>query len=413
MSAALQEDGLQLVFERAADPYSSWWQRPFHYDMETGVGAPILVPEDAWVEDFALSPDGSTVAFSSRYNLLGLEDHDGYTSHVYLYDMATATMRSITVDSEFSNHTPMFSADGSTLVFTENPGIWDENAPRPDVIVHDLESGTNTNITDVGNGGYYHWAMEVSNDGSKVVYRQETNPHPWLWDDSDPFIVDSDLFVHDRTTGESIKIADGHHTQEGVGVRVESAGFIDDNSKLVFTRGEGSGIESDVLIFDLETGTTTTIGHGAGHVSAHGSTIVYTTAGITVGSGQNNLYGRFGDVFAYDLKTGITTSITEGSDGGIAGLRLSADESKVIFSSNATNLIDGEVDLNGDTSDVFIFDMESGALANITSGGNGDSFVGGISADGSRAIFTSHATNLVEGVIDTNGNQLDVFVFEI
>ncbi|WP_299362729.1 Ig-like domain-containing protein [uncultured Paracoccus sp.] len=418
---SLSQDGSKLIFQRVSDPdVSAWLQDTFIYDLETGQTTEVPALANAWATDYVISPDGSTVAFESWDNLLELENFHYDVSYMYLYDVETGAMRTITEGSVRVSWGPMFSADGSTLVFNshsdnlngidENGYIWDENGQRPDVIVHDLESGRNFNITDDGDWDYYHFALDVSSDGSMVTYHNQTDPYP----DSDPFIMENDLLLHDRTTGESIKIADGtFNTIDGGGVFVSSAGFIDNDSKLVFTRSEDYGTGADVLIYDLETGATTTVGQGARNVSAQASTILYTTAGATVVDNQPDTYGRSGDVVAYDIETGITTSLTEGSNGGIAGLQLSADGSKVIFSSNATNLIDGEVDLNGDIADVFIFDMNSGAMANITNGGNGDSYVGDISADGSRAIFTSHATNLVEGVIDTNGNQLDVFVFEI
>lgn len=85
---------------------------------------------------------------------------------------------------------------------------------------------------------------------------------------------------------------------------------------------------------------------------------------------------------------------------------ISGDGRFVAFQSNATNLVDG--DDNGVT-DVFVRDRANGTTERICGGvqGNGASFFPSISADGSRVAFMSAATNLVAG--DTNG-LLDVFL---
>jgi hypothetical protein len=98
---------------------------------------------------------------------------------------------------------------------------------------------------------------------------------------------------------------------------------------------------------------------------------------------------------------------------------LSADSNLVAFSSTSTNLVpDGT---NGDPGadpfdpagkDVFIFDILAGTVTRVSvsaaeAKGNGYSYGGTISADGSFVAFVSAATNLVLG--DLNGKR-DVFV---
>ena len=88
---------------------------------------------------------------------------------------------------------------------------------------------------------------------------------------------------------------------------------------------------------------------------------------------------------------------------------LSADGRYAAFTSRASNLVPD--DRNG-VSDVFVHDLLTGATARASVSADGEeadaaSFVSGISADGSRVAFTSLADNLVVG--DTNGRR-DVFV---
>jgi hypothetical protein len=88
---------------------------------------------------------------------------------------------------------------------------------------------------------------------------------------------------------------------------------------------------------------------------------------------------------------------------------ISTDGRYVAFYSYASNLVPG--DTNG-RSDVFVHDRVTGQTTRVSvasdgSQGNGDSFVGSISADGRYVAFVSGASNLVPG--DTN-DKADVFV---
>jgi len=93
---------------------------------------------------------------------------------------------------------------------------------------------------------------------------------------------------------------------------------------------------------------------------------------------------------------------------------ISADGRYVTFTSNASNLVEG--DTNGGT-DIFVHDRVTGETQRVsvasdgTQGNNGivDWITSFISADGRFVAFASKADNLVEG--DTNGVQ-DVFVHD-
>lgn len=91
---------------------------------------------------------------------------------------------------------------------------------------------------------------------------------------------------------------------------------------------------------------------------------------------------------------------------------ISADGRFVVFRSYATNLIAD--DTNG-SRDVFLRDTQSGTTSRLSvssngSQGNGDSFSPVISADGTKVVFASDASNLVPG--DTNG-VTDVFLRDV
>ncbi|MBI1690670.1 hypothetical protein D9Y22_18415 [Methylorubrum sp. DB1722] len=90
--------------------------------------------------------------------------------------------------------------------------------------------------------------------------------------------------------------------------------------------------------------------------------------------------------------------------------RISADGTKVAFTSFADNLVPGDTNLS---TDVFVKDLTTGALTRVSTAAdgtqsNGANFVSPtLSADGSRVAFDSRASNLVPN--DTNSVD-DVFV---
>jgi Tol biopolymer transport system component len=130
------------------------------------------------------------------------------------------------------------------------------------------------------------------------------------------------------------------------------------------------------------------------------------------------LFGTALRVLALDALTPITRVTTGISYTGSNDLSFSADMSTdaryVVFSSDATNLIDGQPDTNG-LRDIYRYDRQTGAtvLVSTDSSGNasnGASEVPVVSANGRYVAFHSLATNLVAG--DTNGVS-DIFLKDL
>jgi hypothetical protein len=104
------------------------------------------------------------------------------------------------------------------------------------------------------------------------------------------------------------------------------------------------------------------------------------------------------------VSNGALNEITNGANANSFIGQLSADGRYLAFASGASNLVPGDTN---NAEDVFVEDVQSGAVTMVSSGGNDVSFDPSISADGRYVAFASYATNLVAG--DTNG-QPDVFV---
>ncbi len=115
------------------------------------------------------------------------------------------------------------------------------------------------------------------------------------------------------------------------------------------------------------------------------------------------------DVFLRDRLIGTTTRVSEAWSGGDATGEsrypsISEDGRWIAFSSDAFDLVDD--DTNAST-DVFVFDRQSGQVSRVSMGwdgseGNGDSRTPSISGDGRYVAFRSGATNLVSESMDVS-----------
>ena len=158
--------------------------------------------------------------------------------------------------------------------------------------------------------------------------------------------------------------------------------------------------------------TSSNITTGGG-ISADGRYVAFSSTGTDQVAGDTNGYE---DIFIRDLQSSTTTRISLGlngvqTNGASTTPQISADGNYVAYSSSASNLVDG--DTNG-YSDIFLWSRATGLTTRVSVGSNaaqanGQSFRPNLSSDGSRVIFASVASNLVDG--DTNQED-DAFVFD-
>jgi Tol biopolymer transport system component len=148
-------------------------------------------------------------------------------------------------------------------------------------------------------------------------------------------------------------------------------------------------------------------------ISADGQFVVFTSKATNLVEGDTN---GLSDVFVRNLMTQVThrVSVSSGEEqaigGGSSEGTISADGRFVAFTSFASNLVPGDTN---DSTDVFVRDRRLQVTRRVSVGPGGQqanccgSGAPAISAHGRYVAFLSDATNLVPG--DTN-NRLDVFV---
>ena len=286
-----------------------------------------------------------------------------------------------------------------------------------------------TNRVSVGSGGSQasgdSYQPSLSADGRLVAF-----------DSSAPDLVPgdgngcSDVFVHDRLTGETTRVsvdsagveADGDCFRPALSADGRFVAFHGVAANLV--AGDVNG-EPDVFLHDRLTGVTSLVSASASGATGDGASVDASISGdgrfVSYTSWATNLVpgdaNRVSDVFVLDRLTGRTTlaSVTTAGAQGFSfsgQSAISADGKRVAFWSVATNLVPNDTNLE---ADIFVHDLPTGRTRRVSVNTLGmqagdSSQLPAISGDGRFVAFQSRARNLVPG--DTNLTE-DIFVHDL
>jgi Tol biopolymer transport system component len=251
---------------------------------------------------------------------------------------------------------PALSADGRIVVFTSALALVDGDTNNaPDIYVYDRNTRQFSRASIAGDGSQANGesgAPHVSADGRYVVF--DSAATNLVGADTNG---QTDVFRHDRLTGETLRISVATGGGQVTGISVNPS-ISDDGNLIAFAS----------TAFDLVPG------------DANGAS----------------------DVFVRNLAAGTTTRVSANFTGGDADLgsfvpAISGDGRFVAFESSATNLVPG--DGNG-ARDVFVRDLAAATTTRVSvsstgTEGNGGSSRPAISRDGRFVAFLSSATNLV------------------
>jgi Tol biopolymer transport system component len=322
------------------------------------------------------------------------------------------------------------SADGHWLVFTSSAAnlvLVDSNASA-DVFVRNLATGALSRVSTAGGGAQ---ADGASGNGSL-----DATGRVVLFDSAAGNLVEgdtngaADVFVKVLASGVVTLVSAGAEGEPADGAS-RGACFAPDGRRVLFESDAGNLVagdgnsRTDLFVRDLASGAVERVSTTASGAQANGHSLGASFAGdsgaIVFSSLASNLVGgdsnALADIFVKDLETGVVQRVSTSSAGAQANgasraAQASADGRKVLFESDAGNLVAGD---SNAATDLFVKDLDSGAITRVSTGaggvqGDGASSGGAISADGRWVAFVSTASNLVAG--DSNG-VADVFVKEL
>ena len=231
-----------------------------------------LASDGSQADDYSwaacISADGRTVAFTSAArNLVPGDSNEDWD--VFVHDRQTGETSRVSVASDGSQGNEMslgaaLSADGRIVAFgseATNLVLTDTNEVE-DVFVHDRQTGETTRVSVASDGSQANgssWGSAVSGDGRFMVFVSYAR-NLVRWDTN----FDTDVFVHDRDTGETTRVSVSSKGRQGIGGSgcwaVSADGrivaFCSDASNLV--PGDSNGYQ-DVFVHDRQGGQTAVV----------------------------------------------------------------------------------------------------------------------------------------------------------
>jgi Tol biopolymer transport system component len=401
----------------------------------------------------AMSHDGRYAAFSSAApNLIpGLVDGNNALD-VFLHDRITGAtvlvshaVGSPAMAGNAGSRNPLVTADGSAVVFESNASDLSPGQPAGllrQLFRYDVATGEISHVNppvspSSGSGGIWGAGQyAVSGDGRWVAFADfaanlvtgqvEANTGP-------------DVFLFDRTTGESILVSHAASSPIRTANNSSSLPAMSRDGRYIAFSSQASDLVAGqsgaggLFLYDRIAGTTVRASPSVDFrlaISCDGRWVVFQSTAANLVPGQADTNGA-GDVFLWDRVSGstalvshkassLTTAGNDRSDLSFSSFSppvISADGRWIAFLSEATDLIAGQTDANFNP-DVFLFDRLSGAMtlasrsaASPTQAGQGPSYEPALSADGRFVAFLSEAGNLVPGQVKRN-TQHDFFLYD-
>ena len=408
----------------------------------------------------AQSGDGRWVLYNSLATDLvaGLTDGNG-AADVFLYDSTTGisslvsrSHTSATTTANAASTAIALSADGTWVLYRSTasnlvPGFADGNGSSADLFLFDRGFGSSILVsralgssTASSNGAPL--GIALSPDGRWVLFQSTaTNVLAGLSDTN----AQSDVFLFDRQAGSTLLVsrALGSATTTANNAANGTAMSADGGRVLYRTRATNvvagltdSGSFDDVFVFDRASGNTTLISRSAEPwlapaaggpsfgtaMSPNGRWVLFTSRGTNIAPAAFDT-NNGDDVLLFDMDTSTLTLVsralgspTATANGASTAVGLSDDGGRVVFFSDATNVVPGVTDSNGSNTDIFVFDRDSGGSTLISHAANSPSVTAAgslvlraaISNDGSTIAWHTTAGGIT-GDVDAN-SESDVFL---
>lgn len=210
------------------------------------------------------SDDGRYVAFSSTATNLVAGDANGGIADLFLKDLATGTTTLVDVSGagvqadrgvgSITNFS--MSPNGRYVVFPSGSALTaDDVSGSADIFLRDTKSGTTTLISRVvrssgfdGDGRY----PSISADGRYIAFQSGSSR--LVATDTDNFY--SDIYLHDRTTGTTIKVTENANESSVIPSISADGRYVTYTSRASNLVADDTNGAIDTFRYDVRTGTT-------------------------------------------------------------------------------------------------------------------------------------------------------------
>ncbi len=461
----LSADGRYLVFSSLATDIAAGLPGVFLYDRDTGTITRLAAGSEG-----TISADGNWIALTSPADLVAgqTDPKPASATDVYLYERQTGAFLLVSHASGAAltsgNDTsllPSLSADGRFVAYISGADdlVSGQTASTPSQgFLYDRLTGTNILVSHAAGlsttpADSSPAQVRLSGDGRFVVSWSTANnliagqiSSPGRWK----------VFRFDRTTGQTVMIS---HTSDSplrpgvdnaylVGLSADgrwiglvASGLHPDDCgfNAAFLRdADTDGLEivsrpdpADPSLSGSQESRLATLDTGGGPdafspASDDGRFAVFQSWGVNLSADATDT-NLTRDVFLHDRLTGDNTLVSgSASSPDVAANRastdpqISGDGRWVVFTSQAGNLVPGQVDPGGLAKDnVFLYDrvtrsqrLVSHSASSSTAPGNWYSQTPAISGDGRFVAYISGSSDLVAGQTEPPFNTDDLFLFD-
>ena len=389
--------------------------------------------------EMSFDPSGNKVLMTSSATNMHPSDVNGF-GDVFAKNLTTGAVEllSLTATGEQPNnasYSGVLSSDGSKFLFATNatnemPGV---SNGIMQIYMRNIGTGevtlvSSNSVGEPGNSIFSYYPV-FSPDEEEVLFQSYASN--FVAGDTNS---SSDIYIKDLMTGEVELVSSNASGNIGNQASAQAIFVPGSNGRKVIFESFSNNLVAgdtnnayDVFIKDRDTGaiirvSTDSLGNQGNassslpSVSADGTKAVFASIASNLVAGDTN---ESSDIFLKDLNTGVVTIVSrvgldgELSNGPSSWPRISADGTKVVFMSDATNLDPGSLP---DVTNVFIKDLNTGEIYCISKAmgeatkANNNSIKAHFSIDGNNIVFESYANNLV--LSDDNGKR-DIFVKDL
>jgi len=415
-----------------------------------------------------MSDDGRFVVYNSAAtNVVPGQVDNNFGSDVFLYDRQTKSTQlvshaysSLMTAGNFRSRDAVISGDGRYVAFMSEAtdlvsGFVDNNGPNPnnslgmDIFLWDRMTGASMLVShrfdSLVSGGNRvsssaNWQLFISANGQYVLYRSQASDLINGFVDGNG--ADSqgylglDVFLYDRNTGANVLVNQAVTSSMTSGNGQVNEQFLSNDGRYVAYTSQATDLVSgysgggrQIFLFDSVTGTNALVSHSTGgpttaangsaarvRFSGDGKFIVYNSTATNLVTGIQDT-NAVDDVFLYDRLNATTTLVSHTASAPLQAVNsfsehpsISADGRFVAYLSDATNLVSGFVDQNGQGQfpfgnvDVFLYDRVSGenvlashSFSSALAGGNESNSGPELSGDGRYIAWNSDSTNVIDG----------------
>jgi len=373
----------------------------------------------AFESDRALVVNGATTDANGNNDVFVRTGLGGVT-HTYLASRTSANVAIGGADPSISDGgSPLVAFDTSANIGADSDGDGDVYTQNATSAATDPTLVSAVDGTIAGDGDGHASQASISADAATVAFASTaTNLNT---DDTDGA---ADIFVRNGTTTTLVHRADGAAGTAGGGPAQRPSLARDASATAMLTPAAlnaGDGALNDVYVragasttwASAPTSGPTVLQAGSGRLSTNGQRVSSDGRFVLFLSAAPALSaaGTTG-VFRRDLATGEVVRV-DVSSAGTAGnanagqASMSGDGSKIVFVSTATNLVDGDANAK---QDAFVRDLGAGTTTIAATDPNG-TFEPAIAGSGSRIAFTTGVA--LDAAADTNGSVFDVYVKDL